>query len=1231
MKKRGIFFFLFMFVFHSVFAVQRTESEARGMAAEFLKSLKMKRNNRAISSQQYEVALKSAFVSEEYFVFNGENEFAIVSQNSDNDIIAYSTNHAFDVSVVPEELKTWLKSVAISAANSVTHSAVEPMIKTKWGYSRPYNLQVNGKAINPIAVAMAQIMAHYRWPQDKTKKVNDLEATTFNWDILKDEYEYYDEDESAQEVSKLMKYCGDAIHTNYNDISRAYVCTTGDALKYYFNYEKTVREIYRAGYTNSEWDNMIYGELANGRPVIYHATSNKETTSLIIDGYDEKGFYHANWGMSGDFDGYYKLPALNYYSMDHVATIGIQKAATPYEYEHRLASVIIEEWSVWSHYQRDNDHDLQVGIKLSWEEGYTGAECWSNDIYEPGAGLYKNHELVKVLPMYTVTRISDRPKFIYAATLDSSIPDGHYQLKPLYRKISSIEWMETVNSDGQFFDLWIADNAMKVVSYKDVYNSADKDDVEVLEMNVVGDMLYDSPQVLNLKLQNKGLATTGTLNVIVSSGEGKDYYEVCDERVGFMLDPGETGNVEFPFSVPKAGEYQITIEANRDVIASKTFFFSEVSDNDYDLNVSQITTASTYVKDGQSEIFALATNKSKNKFHGKMRLKLVNAENSSDERTVDGVIHIPADSAMRAHISYKFDFAGSYKIKEVELWGISQTQEHRTALVQETSVEPFTVISSVNPGSYPTLLADAEIASERSYKNDRVYVNDSIFKGELFRVEYNITKKGSMGSVNVEFWAHSIKDRKNILLEQTQVAAKYEQGYSNAYSTFAHASDGMPAGDYRLILFARIDGHTVVLNDRTTTGYAEDRISENILHVFEPKIPLPKLNLKKLYVPSAIYYDDNNVIELEIENTGSDFLFTENDYDNERFDIMEEDVRFHDFAPFAIKSGQTASIAIGLYPYSGTKKVDNKYLVLKKETTERCIILPIGKISTSNILQKRTNKINVSGCFFLSKDKESPWYGYGNWTSLYQNGKKLITGTVKRSLWQNGNQIKQLSDLELSNNYTITPDVSEVNDVPAGVYVLHIALTTTSGTTYSVEKLPLIVDERDNGLSIQSLEVETDHDLDYSDEIPIAVTIDNTSNENVRTYLRSNLSKVDSYGYQMDYYGYMTTEVAPHGRTKVILPMQIKSEKNKSNGEFLAQVWVCHTARESGMLDFGRYSYEWITLPYIYSGIDNVMNNNDCPKQRDCFSLDGKRLSTPQRGLNIVRMSDGTTKKVVKK
>ena len=45
------------------------------------------------------------------------------------------------------------------------------------------------------------------------------------------------------------------------------------------------------------------------------------------------------------------------------------------------------------------------------------------------------------------------------------------------------------------------------------------------------------------------------------------------------------------------------------------------------------------------------------------------------------------------------------------------------------------------------------------------------------------------------------------------------------------------------------------------------------------------------------------------------------------------------------------------------------------------------------------------------------------------------------------------------------------------------------------------------------------------------------------------------------------------------------------------------------------------------TGITNV--NQDNTTGRQYYSLDGKRSTTPQRGLNIVKMSDGTTRKVI--
>ena len=45
------------------------------------------------------------------------------------------------------------------------------------------------------------------------------------------------------------------------------------------------------------------------------------------------------------------------------------------------------------------------------------------------------------------------------------------------------------------------------------------------------------------------------------------------------------------------------------------------------------------------------------------------------------------------------------------------------------------------------------------------------------------------------------------------------------------------------------------------------------------------------------------------------------------------------------------------------------------------------------------------------------------------------------------------------------------------------------------------------------------------------------------------------------------------------------------------------------------------------TGITNIYQ--DSATERLYYSLDGKRSSTPLRGLNIIKMSNGTTRKVV--
>jgi hypothetical protein len=52
--------------------------------------------------------------------------------------------------------------------------------------------------------------------------------------------------------------------------------------------------------------------------------------------------------------------------------------------------------------------------------------------------------------------------------------------------------------------------------------------------------------------------------------------------------------------------------------------------------------------------------------------------------------------------------------------------------------------------------------------------------------------------------------------------------------------------------------------------------------------------------------------------------------------------------------------------------------------------------------------------------------------------------------------------------------------------------------------------------------------------------------------------------------------------------------------------------------------------PTGIEGVKEDAGNSKSVTVVACYDLNGKRLSQPQKGLNILKMSDGTTRKVVK-
>ena len=312
--------------------------------------------------------------SSAYYVFNvGEkNGFVIVSGDDQTEpILGFAEEGRFNIDEAPENMLAWLKEyekqikwvqengiVRKSTPRRAAKAAISPMIKSKWNQRKPYNLYCyneKGKwyaVTGCVATAMAQIMYYHKWPAKTTVTIPEYEynnitweaqpATTFDWDNMQETYDYNpnleaNATEGDKAVAKLMRYCGQSVNMQYGEnASGASSNSATTAFVKYFGYDEDLHLVKQDKYAD-DWDELIYNELADGRPVMYGgATGSGGGHSFIVDGY-KNGMFSINWGWSGNHDGYFLLTALDPdddgqtgassggYNYRQDAIIGIQK------------------------------------------------------------------------------------------------------------------------------------------------------------------------------------------------------------------------------------------------------------------------------------------------------------------------------------------------------------------------------------------------------------------------------------------------------------------------------------------------------------------------------------------------------------------------------------------------------------------------------------------------------------------------------------------------------------------------------------------------------------------------------------------------------------------------------------------------------------------------------------------------------------------------------------------
>ncbi len=223
---------------------------------------------------------------------------------------------------------------------------VDALITSQWGQDAPYSYwcptgygeicddytpDVVHCCVGCVATALAQIVRYYRFPAHAAgtadfmigdKVTSASFDATFDWDNMLDTYPEGQYTETQGRAVALLSYvCGLISGMTYaTNESGSSNHSALEGAKNYFGYNKDAEIVVRSDYSEPDWMDMVYNELSHQRPLYYQGVYVNFIPStglvaaghsFIIDGYNEQGLVHVNWGWYGSYDGYFDIALLD--------------------------------------------------------------------------------------------------------------------------------------------------------------------------------------------------------------------------------------------------------------------------------------------------------------------------------------------------------------------------------------------------------------------------------------------------------------------------------------------------------------------------------------------------------------------------------------------------------------------------------------------------------------------------------------------------------------------------------------------------------------------------------------------------------------------------------------------------------------------------------------------------------------------------------------------------------
>ena len=224
-------------------------------------------------------------------------------------------------------------------------AVVSPLLTTTWSQSPLYNnlcpSDTAGQAVTGcVATATAQVMKYHSHPAQgygshtytSSREINGIPFTypnltanfgntTYQWSQMPNELTSTSTAAQVNAVATLMYHIGVADEMRYSPHAsgannyyggsiNSQRASSQESLARYFKYRPDMAVAEREAYSYDHYVTILRGELDQQRPILYSGSDETGGHSFVLDGYDNSGYFHVNWGWAGWLDGYYAIGGL---------------------------------------------------------------------------------------------------------------------------------------------------------------------------------------------------------------------------------------------------------------------------------------------------------------------------------------------------------------------------------------------------------------------------------------------------------------------------------------------------------------------------------------------------------------------------------------------------------------------------------------------------------------------------------------------------------------------------------------------------------------------------------------------------------------------------------------------------------------------------------------------------------------------------------------------------------